>query len=127
MVSNPLRERMRQALRIRNMSPRTERIYLDFVARFAAHFRLSPDRLGLPQIEQYLLFLRDVKSPLPQHRDLHPRLAGSGPQPSGQAPASTNAHRVIHPWAPRPHSAQSPAPRVPSFSPRARPPRPSAR
>ena len=51
MVSNPLRERMRQALRIRNMSPRTERIYLDFVARFAAHFRLSSDRLGLPQIE----------------------------------------------------------------------------
>lgn len=61
MVTTPLRERMRQALRIRNMSSRTERTYLDFVARFAAHFRRSPDRLGLPQIEQFLLFLRDVK------------------------------------------------------------------
>jgi site-specific recombinase XerD len=61
MASSPLRERMRQALRIRNMSPRTERIYLDSVARFALYFHLSPDRLGLPEIEQYLFFLRDVK------------------------------------------------------------------
>jgi integrase/recombinase XerD len=61
MVTTLLRERMRQALRIRNMSPRTERIYLDSVARFALHFHLSPDRLGLAQIEQYLFFLRDVK------------------------------------------------------------------
>ena len=61
MVTTPLRERMRQALRIRNMSPRTERTYLDNVARFALHFHLSPDRLGLPQIEQYLFFLRDEK------------------------------------------------------------------
>ena len=61
MASTPLRERMRQALRIRNMSPRTERIYLDSVARFALYFHLSPDRLGLPEIERYLLFLRDVK------------------------------------------------------------------
>lgn len=61
MASTLLRERMHQALRIRNMSPRTERIYLDCVARFALFFSLSPDRLGLPQIEQYLFFLRDVK------------------------------------------------------------------
>jgi Site-specific recombinase XerD len=61
MVTTPLRERMRQALRIRNMSPRTERIYLDSVARFALYFHLSPDRLGLPQIEQYLFYLRDEK------------------------------------------------------------------
>lgn len=61
MVIASLRERMRQALRIRNMSPRTERTYIDLVARFAAHFHLSPDRLGLAQIEQYLFFLRDVK------------------------------------------------------------------
>jgi site-specific recombinase XerD len=31
------------------------------VAGFAAHFRRSPDRLGRPHIEQYLLFIRDVK------------------------------------------------------------------
>src|SRR5687768_13660891 len=61
MVTTSLRERMCQALRIRNMSPRTEQTYLNLVARFAAHFHLSPDRLGLPEIEQYLFFLRDAK------------------------------------------------------------------
>lgn len=61
MASTSLRERMRQALRIRNMSSRTERIYIDLVARFALHFHRSPDGLGLPEIEQYLFFLRDVR------------------------------------------------------------------
>lgn len=61
MVTTSLRERMLMALRIRNMSPRTERIYIDLVARFALHFHRSPDRLGLPEIEQYLFFLRDVR------------------------------------------------------------------
>ena len=43
MAPNSLRERMLIALRIRNMSPRTERIYIDLVARFALHFHRSPD------------------------------------------------------------------------------------
>ena len=64
MVTTSLRQRMRQAMRIRNISPRTERIYIDLVARFALHFHRSPDRLGLPEIEQYLFFLRDVKEGL---------------------------------------------------------------
>lgn len=61
MVTTPLREQMRQAIRIRNMSIRTEQVYLEAVARFARHFHRSPDRLGLPEIEQYLLLLRDVR------------------------------------------------------------------
>jgi len=61
MATTSLRERMLMALRIRNMSPRTERIYIDLVARFALHFHRSPDRLGLPEIEQYLFFLRDTR------------------------------------------------------------------
>lgn len=60
-TTTPLRERMRQALRIRNVSPRTEYTYIHMVAGFAAHFRRSPDRLGRSHIEQYLLFIRDVK------------------------------------------------------------------
>lgn len=60
-TTTPLRERMRQALRIRNMSSRTEYIYIHMVAAFAAHFHRSPDRLGRPHIEQYLFFIRDVK------------------------------------------------------------------
>lgn len=61
MAPTSLRERMRRALRIRNMSPRTERIYIDLVAGFSLHFHRSPDRLGLPEIEQYLFFLRDTR------------------------------------------------------------------
>lgn len=60
-TTTPLRERMRQALRIRNVSSRTEYIYLHMVACFAAHFHRSPERLGRTHIEQYLFFLRDVK------------------------------------------------------------------
>ena len=60
-TTTPLREQMRRALRIRNVSPRTEYIYIHMVAGFAAHFRRSPDRLGRPHVEEYLLFIRDVK------------------------------------------------------------------
>jgi site-specific recombinase XerD len=61
MVTTPLRQRMQQAMRIRNLSERTIRTYLSLVARFALYFHRSPDRLGLPEIEQYLFFLRDEK------------------------------------------------------------------
>ncbi|MEO8379817.1 MAG: phage integrase N-terminal SAM-like domain-containing protein [Acidobacteriota bacterium] len=60
-TTTPLREQMRQALRIRNVSPRTESIYIHMVAGFAVHLRPSPDRLGRPHVEQYLLFVRDVE------------------------------------------------------------------
>jgi len=52
---------MQQAMRIRNLSERTVRTYISLVSRFALFFRRSPDRAGLPEIEQYLFFLRDVK------------------------------------------------------------------
>lgn len=35
MVTTVLRERMRSSLRTRNYSPRTEKTYIDAVARFA--------------------------------------------------------------------------------------------
>lgn len=59
MVTTPLRQRMLQALTIRNCSERTRRTYLSLVARFALFFHRSPDRLGLPEIERYLFHLRD--------------------------------------------------------------------
>lgn len=61
MVTTSLRERMQQAMRIRNLSERTVRTYLSLVSRFALFFHRSPDRLDLPEIEQYLFFLRDQK------------------------------------------------------------------
>lgn len=59
MVTTPLRQRMQQALRIRNLSERTTRTYISLVSRFALFFRRSPDRLGVTEIEQYLFHLRD--------------------------------------------------------------------
>ncbi len=61
MVMTPLRQRMLQALSIRNLSARTTRTYISLISRFALFFHRSPDRLGLPEIEQYLFFLRDEK------------------------------------------------------------------
>jgi site-specific recombinase XerD len=50
---------MLQALTIRNCSERTRHTYISLVARFALFFHRSPDRLGLPEVEQYLFHLRD--------------------------------------------------------------------
>ena len=61
MVTTPLRQRMQQAMRIRNLSERTTRTYLSLVSRFALFFHRAPDRLDLPDIERYLFFLRDEK------------------------------------------------------------------
>jgi integrase/recombinase XerD len=61
MVTTPLRQRMLQALSIRNLSVRTTRTYISLVSRFALYFHRSPDRLGLPEIERYLFYLRDEK------------------------------------------------------------------
>ncbi len=60
-TGSSLRETMRRALRIRNLSPSTEKAYIRAVASFAAFFGRSPDQLGAPEIEQYLYYLRDEK------------------------------------------------------------------
>ena len=61
MATTPLRQRMLQALSIRNLSDRTTRTYISLVSRFALFFHRPPDRLGLPEIERYLFLLRDEK------------------------------------------------------------------
>jgi len=57
--TTPLRERMREDLRLRNYSSHTEEAYLFHIRKFAEHFRTSPEKLKEEQARQYLLFLRE--------------------------------------------------------------------
>ena len=54
---NPLRRRMIEDMKIRNLSPGTQRCYVHAVAKFAQHFNRSPDRLGLAEIRSYQIHL----------------------------------------------------------------------
>jgi integrase/recombinase XerD len=58
----PLRQRMREDMQVRNLSPHTQRAYIENVARFARHFGRSPVELGPEEIRSYQVYLtRDRK------------------------------------------------------------------
>ncbi len=53
----PLRQRMLEDMRMRNLSVRTQETYISQVSKFAKHFRKSPEVLGPEEIRQYQLYL----------------------------------------------------------------------
>ena len=53
----PLRQRMLEDMRIRNLAPTTRQVYLQHVARYAKYFNTPPDQLGPEHIRQYQLHL----------------------------------------------------------------------
>lgn len=57
----PLRQRMIEKLELRNYSPKTVTAYVAAVAKFAAHFGRSPDRLTSEDIHTWQLHLRDTR------------------------------------------------------------------
>ena len=57
----PLRQRMIEDMRLRNLSPHTIDAYVLAVKQFANHFVRSPDQLGGEQVRQYLLHLVQEK------------------------------------------------------------------
>jgi len=57
----PLRQRMIEDMRVRNLSPRTQEAYVQQVALFARHFGKSPAVLGPEQIRSYQLYLTQEK------------------------------------------------------------------
>lgn len=57
----PLRQRMIDEMQLRNFSPKTIKMYVDNVARFARYFNKSPDQLGPDHVRTYLLHLVQEK------------------------------------------------------------------
>src|SRR5215207_3763261 len=57
----PLRQRMIEDMRLRNLAPRTIQVYVERVATFARHFGKSPERLGTVEIRSYLVYLVQEK------------------------------------------------------------------
>src|SRR5512135_3743933 len=53
----PLRRRMIEDLKLRNLAPRTIAVYVQRVAAFARHFGKSPEDLGPPEVRSYLVHL----------------------------------------------------------------------
>jgi len=57
----PLRQRMIEDMRVRNLSPNTQRLYVDRVAKFAQYFGKSPELLGPEDIRTYQVYLMNQK------------------------------------------------------------------
>jgi hypothetical protein len=57
----PLRRRMIEDMRLKNLAPRTIEAYAMRVATFARHFGQSPDALGRDEVRSYLLHLVQEK------------------------------------------------------------------
>lgn len=54
-----LRQRMIDDMRLRNLSPQTQRTYIRYVAAFAMYFGQSPEHLGPEEARTFLLHLVD--------------------------------------------------------------------
>lgn len=53
----PLRKRMIDEMTIRNFTEATKKVYVQAVARYAAHFKQSPESLGAEDVRSYQLHL----------------------------------------------------------------------
>lgn len=55
----PLRRRMLEDMRIRNLSTGTQQSYIHYIAGFPKHYKSSPDKLGLDDVRNYRLHVLD--------------------------------------------------------------------
>ena len=59
----PLRQRMTEDMRVRNLSPHTQTSYLQQASLFARHFNKSPEQLGPENIRAYQLYRHQRRIP----------------------------------------------------------------
>jgi hypothetical protein len=60
-----LRQRMTEDMQVRNLSPHTQRAYIQHVSLFARHFGKSPAVLGPEEIRAYQLYLTNERKLAP--------------------------------------------------------------
>ena len=63
-----LRQKMIRAMDLKDLSKHTQRTYLAAVTGLAQHYRQSPDKLTQEMVEDYLLYLKNVKGNAPNTR-----------------------------------------------------------
>jgi len=56
-----LRKRMLEDLQLREMSPRTQQMYVRAVSQLARHYNKSPALINDEELRQYFLYLKNVK------------------------------------------------------------------
>ena len=61
----PLRQRMIDDMRIRNLAPLTQSCYLQQVSLFARYFHKSPEELGPEEIRSYQVYLTNERKLAP--------------------------------------------------------------
>lgn len=62
----PLRRRMLEDMQLLNFSAATQKSYIHYIAEFAKHYDVSPEKLGLDEIRNYRLYLMGEKQLSPQ-------------------------------------------------------------
>ncbi len=58
---NPVRRRMQEDLRLRNLAPKTRVEYDRWVGKFAAFHKASPETLGMEDVRDYLVHLLEIE------------------------------------------------------------------
>jgi len=64
-LMTPLRQRMTEDMRVRNLAENTQMSYVQQVSLFARHFNKSPEQLGPEDIRAYQVYLTDEKKLAP--------------------------------------------------------------
>ena len=60
-----LRNKMIKCMQLRNLSPKTQKSYLEAVFGLARHYMKSPEQISKDMVEDYLLYLRNDKGRAP--------------------------------------------------------------